>query len=64
MQAKQICPNCQIAMQPARYGMSAARDDNFIEMGCLIDEPAVIFGCPKCNCQLLSDGTLRNPAKD
>ena len=59
-----ICPRCNVAMKPASYGMRVPGpdDDEFYDMGCLMDIPMVTFGCSKCHFEIFQDGTTRSPA--
>ena len=52
-------------MKPASYGMRlpSADDDEFYDMGCLIDVPMVTFGCTHCHYEILQDGTTRDDSE-
>ena len=61
MNQNPVCPNCNVAMKPALYGMTAfdPAQKGFYGMGCLIDYPQVTFGCSVCDYQIFEDGTTR-----
>lgn len=56
-----VCPNCNIDMWPALYGMTAfdPAEKGFYGMGCLVDYLQVTFGCATCDYQILEDGTTK-----
>lgn len=57
-----FCPNCQVGMLPASYGMRlpGPEDEEVYDMGCLVDFPMVLFGCKRCHFEILTDGTTRS----
>lgn len=55
------CPNCNIPLKEAVYGMMAEPNENVITMGCMIDIPMADFGCKECGYLHYVDGSFYNP---
>ena len=60
---KKPCPNCNIPLKPAAYGMMAPGPDNdkYFQMGCLMDENQAVAGCNQCGYLVYQDGSVDNP---